>query len=156
VQLWSHHLNLFPGRCLWGHWAPPADKRLSGDWAEPLGFKIGGRAENFQKEVLIESQANLTSLALTVVDILYTGFDYRGTQDWKRIFATNRAPSRAECWSPALRRTLEKCSSNVVTGYCTIITTKMRQFWNSGIEESSPSCDFATGIRISIFSQLVF
>jgi hypothetical protein len=51
--------------------------------------------------VLIESQANLTSLALTVVDILYTGFDYRGTT---RLEAHIRYESHAKS-----RRVLVSC-----------------------------------------------
>jgi hypothetical protein len=131
VQLWSEPIEPVYWEVSSGRWNPPADKWLSGDRAERIkafGFEIGGRAENFQKEVLIQSRANLTSVALTVIDILYAGFDYRGTARLEaRICYESRAKS-SRCWSPARRKTLERCSFTMVTGCYTIIMTKMRRY----------------------------
>jgi hypothetical protein len=82
VQLWSEPLEPVYWEVSSGRWNPPADKWLAGERSDRIsafGFEIGGRAENFQKEVPIQSRAELTSVARTIVDILYAGFDYRGT-----------------------------------------------------------------------------
>jgi hypothetical protein len=98
VQLWSEPLEPVSWEVSSGHWDPPAGKWLAGarsDRISAFGFEIGGRAENFQKEVLIQSQADVTSVALTIIDILYAGFDYRGTARLDaRICYESRAKSR--------------------------------------------------------------
>ena len=81
VQFWSE-----PGEpVLWevssGHWNPPTDKWLAGERSkriQAMGFEIGGQAENFHREVVVQTAAEATRIARSVVDIFYNGFDYRG------------------------------------------------------------------------------
>jgi hypothetical protein len=81
VQFWSE-----PGEpVLWevssGHWNPPTDKWLAGERSkriEAMGFEVGGQAENFHREVVVQTAAEATRIARSVVDIFYTCFDYRG------------------------------------------------------------------------------
>ncbi len=81
VQFWSE-----PGEpVLWevssGHWNPPTDKWLAGERSErieAMGFEIGGQAENFHREVVVQTAAEATRIARSVVDIFYHCFDYRG------------------------------------------------------------------------------
>ena len=83
VQFWSEPLE----PVLWEVCSGRAHE-ATGDWigserAERIrtfGFEIGGPAENFRRQVDIDSPADLTSVARTVVDILYAAFDYRGAQ----------------------------------------------------------------------------
>jgi hypothetical protein len=83
VQLWSEPLEPVLCEVSSGKWNPPADVWLAGersDRIKALGFEIGGRAENFQREFPGNSPTDLRRLARTIVDILYAGFDYRGLQ----------------------------------------------------------------------------
>jgi len=82
VQFWSEPLEPVLWEVSSGRWNPPADEWLAGDRSkriEALGFVIGGKAENFQRTVSIDSAADIADVAKTVVKIFYDGFDYRGT-----------------------------------------------------------------------------
>ena len=98
VQLWSEPLEPVSWEVSSGRWNPPADEWLAGgrsDRIAAFGFDIGGRAENFSREVPIRSRADLTSVSRTIVDILYAGFDYRGKSELKaRISYQTRATLR--------------------------------------------------------------
>jgi hypothetical protein len=82
VQLWSEPLEPVYWEVSSGRWNPPADKWLAGERAARIsafGFEVGGRAENFQREIAIQSKTDLADVGRTIVDILFTCFDYRGT-----------------------------------------------------------------------------
>ena len=84
VQLWSEPLEPVLWEVSSGRWNPPADKWLAGERTHRIsafGFEIGGRADNFQRLVPIQSRSDLTSVSRTMVDILYLAFDYRGTAE---------------------------------------------------------------------------
>ena len=64
-----------------GKWNPPTDKWLAGERGqriEALGFQLGGEAENYQRDVTIDSPAALATIARDVVELFYDAFDYRG------------------------------------------------------------------------------
>ena len=82
VQLWSEPFEPVLWEVSSGRWNPPADEWIAGDRAariEALGFTIGGNAENYHREVLVKTAADITALARAVVKIFYSAFDYRGT-----------------------------------------------------------------------------
>ena len=84
VQFWSEPAEPVSWEVSSGKWNPPADEWLAGERAERIaafGFEIAGRAENFQREVTIESLDDAKGVARTVIDILYAAFDYRGLSD---------------------------------------------------------------------------
>jgi hypothetical protein len=83
VQLWSEPLEPVLCEVSSGKWNPPADVWLAGERSNRirgLGFEIGGRADNFQREFPAKSLTDLRRLTRTIVDILYAGFDYTGMQ----------------------------------------------------------------------------
>jgi hypothetical protein len=83
VQLWSEPLEPVVCEVSSGRWNPPADEWLAGERSERIGafgFEIGGRADNFQRECVLDSPAARRRLARTIVDVMWAGFDYRGTQ----------------------------------------------------------------------------
>jgi hypothetical protein len=83
VQFWSEPMEPTVWEVSSGKWNPPADEWLAGGRArriEGLGFAIGGNAENYHRTVRVQSAAEISAVAKTVVDIFYTGFDYRGTR----------------------------------------------------------------------------
>ena len=59
-----------------------ADRQVAGGERskriEAMGFEIGGQAENFHREVIVQTAAEATRIARSVVDIFYNAFDYRG------------------------------------------------------------------------------
>lgn len=83
VQFWSE-----PGEpALWevssGRWNPPADKYLAGERSgriAAMGFEVGGKAENFQREVEFRTPQDVQRVAKDVFSIFYDGCDYRGVQ----------------------------------------------------------------------------
>ena len=84
VQFWSEPFERVSWEVSSGKWNPPADKWLAGQRSERIaafGFEVGGRAENFQREIAIASPTDAAVVGRTVVDILYAGFDYRGLND---------------------------------------------------------------------------
>ncbi len=84
VQFWSEPFETVSWEVSSGKWNPPADKWLAGERSGRIAafeFEIGGRAENFQREIGVASRADAAAVARTVVDILYAGFDYRGLND---------------------------------------------------------------------------
>ena len=66
---------------------------------------MAGRNKNFTRELPIQSRSELTSVSRTIVDILYTAFDYRGTADLNANLAYRRAPSCVRCRHPSRRKT---------------------------------------------------
>ena len=82
VQLWSEPFEPVLWEVSSGRWNPPADEWLAGERAariEAAGFTIGGNAENYHREVLVKTAADIAALAKAVVKIFYSAFDYRGT-----------------------------------------------------------------------------
>jgi hypothetical protein len=83
VQFWSEPLEPVLWEVSSGKWNPPADEWLAGARArriEALGFAIGGKAENYQRTVDLDSPEDIAAAAKAVVRIFYSGFDYRGTR----------------------------------------------------------------------------
>ena len=70
VQLWSEPFEPVLWEVSSGRWNPPADEWLAGDRAariEAAGFTIGGNAENYHREVLVKTAADIAALAKAVV-----------------------------------------------------------------------------------------
>jgi hypothetical protein len=81
VQFWSEPDETVCWEVSSGRWNPPADKWLAGERSkriEAFGFEIGGRADNYGRELRIDSARAIAQVASTVVDIFYDAFDYRG------------------------------------------------------------------------------
>jgi hypothetical protein len=83
VQFWSEPMEPVVWEVSSGKWNPPADEWLAGDRArriEAMGFAIGGNAENYHREIDPDTPADIAAAAKAVVNIFYSGFDYRGTR----------------------------------------------------------------------------
>jgi hypothetical protein len=83
VKFWSEALEPVMWEVSSGKWNPPADEWLAGERAariEALGLTIGGDAENYHREIDIQTPAQIAVVAKQVVRILCEGFDYRGLQ----------------------------------------------------------------------------
>ena len=107
VQFWSEPLEPVLWEVSSGKADPSAGKWLTGERSErieSLGFTIGGEAENFQREVRIDSPADAERIAREVVDIFYAAFDYRGmTPLQARLVYEGRSELRPtfEAFTPA-------------------------------------------------------
>lgn len=81
VQLWSEPLEPAVVEVCSGNWNPGAVKYIRDrerQALEGLGFKIGGRAGNFRKEVAIRSAAEAERVASEALSIIFDVFQYRG------------------------------------------------------------------------------
>ena len=97
MQFWSEP---FEGHALWevssGNWHAPTKAHMRGErWrrVRNAGFRIGGQARNFQRDVPIDGDGDVALLARAVVDLLYDALDYRGRQALHvQAIADTRAP----------------------------------------------------------------
>jgi len=81
IQFWSEPWEPVLWEVSSGRSHAPTAKWLAGERAgriEALGFAIGGKAENFRRQVDVRAAADATRIARAVVDICYDCFDYRG------------------------------------------------------------------------------
>jgi Putative bacterial sensory transduction regulator len=84
VQFWSEpceHVLMEVGS---GEWCPGAIRYIGPAQRNALdgrGYKVGGRARNYRKEVVIDSAAAAESAALEALHVLFDVFGYRG--QWK-------------------------------------------------------------------------
>ena len=99
MQFWSE-----PGEpVLWevssGKWHAPTEAYLAGDRAQRIqaaGFQMAGEAENYQKDVDVQTPRDVTALARHVIALLYDALDYRGQQALDvQAVADSRATWRA-------------------------------------------------------------
>lgn len=80
VQFWSEPLDVLLVEVSSGNWCPPEHPRrdpVQRKALRSLGYRIGGKARNYQKEVPV-SHASLGVLAAEVVHILVDVLGYRG------------------------------------------------------------------------------
>jgi hypothetical protein len=54
------------------------DGRRANQYVKRLGFKIGGQAKNFQREIWIRRRRDAAQAARVVLDVFYDEFGYRG------------------------------------------------------------------------------
>ena len=81
VQFWSEPQELVSEEVCSGEWNPGAVKYVrqrQRELIEALGFKVGGRAHNFQKQVRIATSAEAETAAREVLGIFFNVFGYRG------------------------------------------------------------------------------
>jgi hypothetical protein len=83
VQLWTEPDEPVVVEACSGAWAPPARKYIHAPQRaafRAVGYEVGGRARNFQKQWNVTSQRDACALARELVDILVDVFGYRGRQ----------------------------------------------------------------------------
>jgi hypothetical protein len=81
VQYWSEPQEVVSAEVSSGEWSPETLKyvrRQQREFLKTLGFEIGGRAKNFQKQITISTAAQAEATAREALKILYDGFGYRG------------------------------------------------------------------------------
>lgn len=81
VQFWSEPHERVSVEVCSGEWNPGALKYVrqrQRELIESLGFTVGGRAHNFQKQVRIETAAEAETAAREVLGIFFNVFGYRG------------------------------------------------------------------------------
>jgi hypothetical protein len=96
MQFWSE-----PGEpVLWevssGNWHVPTKAYMRGERSRRVkdaGFRLGGQARNFQRDVPVEREDDIRTVSRQVVDLLYDAFGYRGEQPLHvQAIADTRAP----------------------------------------------------------------
>lgn len=83
LQFWSEPEDVVQWEVSSGKWNPPTEVYLEGQRAQRIvaaGFEMGGEAENYQKDVDVNTARDVTALARQVVALLYDALDYRGQQ----------------------------------------------------------------------------
>ena len=83
VQLWTEPDEPVVVEACSGAWAPPARKYIRAPQRtalRALGYEVGGRARNFEKQRTVTSPRDARALARELVDILVDVFGYRGRQ----------------------------------------------------------------------------
>jgi hypothetical protein len=81
VQFWSEPHESVDAEVCSGEWNPGALKYVrqqQREKIEALGYTVGGRAHNFQKELQIETSADAETVAREVLGIFFEVFGYRG------------------------------------------------------------------------------
>jgi hypothetical protein len=81
VQFWSEPHEPVDAEVCSGEWNPGAVRYVRQQHRakiEALGYAVGGRAHNFQKELQIETSAEAETVAREVLGIFFEVFDYRG------------------------------------------------------------------------------
>ena len=83
VQFWSEPLEPVLVEVSSGNWNPGAVKYIrhpQRQALEALGFKIGGRAGNFRKDVVVRSADEAERAASEALSIVFDVFQYRGRE----------------------------------------------------------------------------
>ena len=81
IQFWSEPHERVCAEVCSGEWNPGAlryVRKAQRDRIEALGYTVGGRAGNFQKELTIENSAEAEAVAREVLGIFFDVFGYRG------------------------------------------------------------------------------
>jgi hypothetical protein len=96
VQIWSEPHEPVLIEVSSGNWNPGAVKYIWRNQRKALeqrGFRLGGTARNFQKEIVVSSPDDAETLAKEILEICYDVFEYRGKQP---LTTTLHRDSRAE------------------------------------------------------------
>jgi hypothetical protein len=83
LQIWSEPDDVVVWEVSSGNWHGPTKDYMRGARADAVrraGFRIGGQARNFQRQVQIETLEHVDALASAIVDLLYDALGYRGRQ----------------------------------------------------------------------------
>ncbi len=84
MQIWSEPDDVVLWEVSSGNWQnAPTKDYMRGARAEAVrraGFRIGGEARNFQRQVQIQTLEHVDALAAAIVDLLYDALGYRGRQ----------------------------------------------------------------------------
>jgi hypothetical protein len=83
LQIWSEPDDVVVWEVSSGNWHAPTKDYMRGarsDAVRRAGFRIGGEARNFQRQVQIETLEHVDALAAAIVDLLYDALGYRGRQ----------------------------------------------------------------------------
>ena len=98
LQFWSEPGEPVEWEVSSGKWNPPTEVYLAVHRAqriEAAGFEMGGEAQNYQKDVDVNTPRQVAALARQVVVLLYDALDYRGQQALKvQAVADSRATLR--------------------------------------------------------------
>jgi hypothetical protein len=96
LQFWSEPGESVDWEVSSGNWHEPTKAYMQGDRSKRVkaaGFRIGGQARNFQREVDVESALDVRLLVTAVLDVLYDALGYRGRQPLEvQAVADTRAP----------------------------------------------------------------
>jgi hypothetical protein len=99
LQFWSEPGDVVEWEVSSGNWHQPTKAYMQGrrsDAVRAMGFRVGGQARNFQRDVDIESEEDLDALAAAVFDVLYDALGYRGGKPLEVMaVADTAAPRRA-------------------------------------------------------------
>ena len=83
LQFWSEPGHLVEWEVSSGNWHEPTKAFMKGGRAarvKAAGFRIGGQARNFERDVEVSSDFDVQTLASAVIDLLYDALGYRGRQ----------------------------------------------------------------------------
>ena len=96
MQFWSEPGEPVEWEVSSGNWHAPTKPFMRGERSRRLrdaGFRIGGQARNFQREVPAEGENDIRLVARQVVDLLHGALGYRGEQPLHvQAIADTRAP----------------------------------------------------------------
>ena len=96
VQFWTEPGQPVDWEVSSGNWYAPTKAYMRGERSRRLkdaGFRIGGAARNFQREVPVQREDDIRLVARQVVDLLHDALGYRGSQPLHvQAIADTRAP----------------------------------------------------------------
>lgn len=96
LQFWSEPDDVVQWEVSSGNWHEPTKAYMKGERSarvKAAGFRIGGQARNFQREVEVDDDFGIQTLASAVIDLLYDALGYRGRQALDvQAVADTRAP----------------------------------------------------------------
>ena len=158
VQFWSEPGEEVLMEVCSGEWSPSSVKYVQQPQREllrTLGFRIGGEARNFRKELFITKVSEAEAAARETLRILFDGFRFRG--QWPLEIRVERpgARSSGSCTRRSRLRTSPNFSASTVT--CAASTSPtMRRSRYCGVESdvSKRSSAGECRGRISIPSSL--
>jgi hypothetical protein len=83
LQVWSEPDDVVLWEVSSGNWHAPTKDYMRGARADAVrraGFRIGGKARNFGRELQIDTPDHIDALAAAIVDLLCDALGYRGRQ----------------------------------------------------------------------------
>lgn len=96
IQFWSEPDDVVLWEVSSGNWHEPTKAYMKGERSarvKAAGFRIGGQARNFRREVAVDDDFGIQTLASAAIDLLYDALGYRGRQALEvQAVADTRAP----------------------------------------------------------------